>query len=81
MLTKKKLRKWLNIAALAVVLVVGVLLWVLSSMSSEGKLAMTATLLVALRASLPGLKKEAAEAIEQADLPEDEAPNTGKTAP
>jgi len=78
MITKKKLRKWLNVAALVVVLAVGVLLWVLSSMSAEGKAAITATLLVALRASLPSLKKEAAEAIEQSDVPEDEPTEPAK---
>jgi hypothetical protein len=73
MLTKKKLRKWLNIAALVFVLATGVLLWALSSMAAEGKVAVTAALLAALRASWPSLKKEAAEAIEESDLPEDEA--------
>jgi hypothetical protein len=72
MLTKKKFRTWLNIAALVFVLATGVLVWALSSMAAEGKVVVTAALLAALRASLPSLKKEAAEAIDASDLPEDE---------
>jgi len=72
MLTKKKLRKWINLGALGFILATIVVGWVLSSMPNVEKVVATGALLVALRATLPGLTKEAGAAVDNSDLPEDE---------
>ncbi|MDQ1241610.1 MAG: hypothetical protein QG550_861 [Pseudomonadota bacterium] len=72
MITKKKLAKWLNVAALAVIAAGTVVGWVLSSLATSEKAVVTGAIVVALLAKVPGIKRDVAKAIAESDLPEDE---------
>jgi len=71
MQTKKKLHRIVNWACLIISLATVVGTWLIPSLGAGEKLALTAGILATLRASLPALKKDADEAIDKSELPED----------
>jgi hypothetical protein len=72
MITKSKLRKIANIVALVFIVAVVVAGWVFANIGNAEKITGTLAVLAALRATLPGVKKEVEEAIDKSSLPESE---------
>ena len=72
MLTKKKLRKWLNIGLLAVTALGAAWLWALSSIPVGTRAVATVPIVTGLLAMLPRLRKEIDEQVAKSDLPDDE---------
>jgi len=71
MLTKKKLRKWLNIALLALTGAITVTLWLLPAIPLEGRAVATGGVLTGLLSTLPSLRKQIDETVDKSELPED----------
>lgn len=72
MLTKKRFRQWLNVAFLVIPLAASVAMWFIPRLTTGEKAAGQVAFVSALLAALPTLKRQAADAVNGSDLPEDE---------
>jgi len=73
MLTKKSLKKWVNVVGLALTLVGLIGVAVLEVVPTRGgKIAVIGVIVAAILSRVPLIKKQAEEAIEKSDLPEEE---------
>jgi uncharacterized membrane protein len=72
MVTKRKLHRAVNWACLAISLTTVVGAWLIPSIGTEGKLALTAGILATLRASIPELKRAADKVVDESGIPDAE---------